>query len=111
MPKFRQFVIAIGCAPVQATLRAASATAIAPPVYGSRYVYAAFPSVVTAIAFFVPLMRSTAASLPGPATVFVPHLVVVLPPHQPLRCDLGRRQQLEQDIARLACFRAVLALS
>ena len=37
LPKFRQFVIAIGRAPVQATLRAASATAIRPPVRGSRY--------------------------------------------------------------------------
>jgi len=36
LPKLRQFVIAIGRAPVHATLRAASATAMRPPVRGSR---------------------------------------------------------------------------
>jgi len=36
LPKFRQFVIAMGRAPVQATFRADSATAIRPPTLGSR---------------------------------------------------------------------------
>ena len=36
LPKFRQLVAAIGRAPVQATLRAASATAFIAPSLGSR---------------------------------------------------------------------------
>ena len=36
LPKFRQLVAATGCAPVQATMRAARATLCAAPSFGSR---------------------------------------------------------------------------
>src|SRR3954470_14252284 len=63
--------MAIGRAPVQATLRAASATAMRPPTRGSRYTYRPLQSVLTAIALLVPRTRRTAASPPGPTTVLV----------------------------------------
>ena len=47
-PKFRQFVIASGVAPVTATLRAASATACRAPRYGSSAPYRPFPSLESA---------------------------------------------------------------
>jgi hypothetical protein len=70
LPKFRQFVMASGVAPVQATLRADSATAWAPPRYGSSEPKRPLPSAEIATAFNVPSTRITAASPPGPATVW-----------------------------------------
>ena len=43
LPKFRQLVAETGVAPVQATLRAASATACIAPSLGSRYVQRPLP--------------------------------------------------------------------
>ncbi len=70
LPKFRQSVIASGRAPTQATERAASATAIAPPRYGSIAQKKGLTSLFIAMPFFVPLTRMTAASPPGRWTVF-----------------------------------------
>src|SRR6202142_1431448 len=72
LPKFRQFVAAMGRAPVQATLRAASTTACIAPRRGSREHQRPLPSVARAIARLVSFSRSTAASPdPGPMRVFV----------------------------------------
>src|SRR6184192_4032090 len=77
LPKLRQFVAAIGCAPLQATLRAASATACIAPTRGFNWHQRPLPSVESARARFTApvfgsLMRTTAASLaPEPARVFV----------------------------------------
>src|SRR6185437_13466872 len=70
LPKFKQFVAAMGRAPVQATLRAASATACIAPRRGERKHQRPLPSVERAIARFVSFSRSTAAS-PEPARVLV----------------------------------------
>src|SRR5215467_1910922 len=70
LPKFRQFVAATGVAPVQETLRAASATACIAPSLGSSQHQRPLPSSAMASARFVPLMRITPASAPGPSTVF-----------------------------------------
>ena len=48
LPKLRQSVSPIGSAPVQATLRAASSTASAPPVRGQRRPMRLWPSSETA---------------------------------------------------------------
>jgi hypothetical protein len=69
LPKFRQFVIASGRAPVTATFRAASATACIAPSFGSRRPYRPLPSLETTTAFSVPGTRITAPSESGPATV------------------------------------------
>jgi len=69
LPKLRQLVMAIGFAPTQETLRAASHTAALPPRYGSRKVWRPFPSVQTAMPAPVLLTRRRAASPPGPITV------------------------------------------
>ena len=69
LPKFNPSVIAIGVAPTHDTLRQASATAAAAPLYGSAITNLLLQSTDIASAFFVPLMRMTAASPPGPATV------------------------------------------
>ena len=61
-----------GRAPVAAIERAASATAIAAPRYGSHAQKNGLTSLLTAIAFRVPLIRRSAASPPGRSTVFVP---------------------------------------
>src|SRR5260370_24226136 len=77
LPKVRQFVAAMGRAPLQATLRAASATACMAPTRGFKWHHRPLPSVESASARFTTpvfgsLMRTTAASLaPGPAKVFV----------------------------------------
>src|SRR6266436_4577601 len=77
LPKLRQFVAAIGRAPLVATLRAASATACIAPTRGFNSHQRPLPSVARANARFTfpvsgSLMRITAASLaPGPARVLV----------------------------------------
>ena len=72
LPKFRQFVAAIGRAPVQATLRAASATACIAPTRGERKHQRPLPSVASASARFDSFSRTTAASpAPGPTRVLV----------------------------------------
>src|SRR5260221_12212060 len=77
LPKFKQFVAAIGRAPLVATLRAASATACIAPSFGFSWHHLPFPSVAKASARMTPffsdsLIRTTAASLaPGPAKVLV----------------------------------------
>src|SRR5438270_6553845 len=77
LPKLRQLVAAMGRAPLDATLRAASATACMAPTRGFNWHQRPFPSVDSASARFTSpvfgsLMRITAASLaPGPANVFV----------------------------------------
>ena len=64
--------MASGVAPTQARLRAASATAAAAPVYGSRYTKRGLQSLVAATPMGLPLTRITAASAaPGTTTVFV----------------------------------------
>src|SRR5437879_4528052 len=81
LPKLRQFVAAMGRAPLAATLRAASATACIAPTRGFNWHQRPLPSVASASARFTApvfgsLMRKTAASLaPGPARVFVRTLV------------------------------------
>src|SRR5207302_1269806 len=77
LPKLRQFVAAMGRAPLQATLRAASATACIEPMRGFNWHQRPLPSVERASARFTApvlgsLTRTTAASLaPGPASVLV----------------------------------------
>src|SRR6266481_1697531 len=77
LPKLRQFVAAMGRAPLVATLRAASATACIAPTRGFNSHQRPLPSVARASARFTfpvsgSLMRITAASLaPGPASVLV----------------------------------------
>ena len=60
---------AAGRAPVQATLRAASHTALIPPRRGSSQVRRPFPTSDTAIAREDGVSRTTAASPPGRTTV------------------------------------------
>jgi len=65
-------VAAIGSAPEQATLRAASTTACIAPRRGARKPQRPFPSVASANARFDSFSRSTAASpAPGPNRVLV----------------------------------------
>src|SRR5438105_13988728 len=77
LPKLRQFVAAMGRAPLAATLRAASATACIAPTRGLSWHQRPLPSVESARARLTSLvlgslMRTTAASLaPGPASVLV----------------------------------------
>src|SRR5580658_1698031 len=72
LPKFKQFVAAIGRAPLHATFRAASATACIAPNRGAKNPQRPFPSVASAKARFDSFNRSTAASpAPGPNVVFV----------------------------------------
>src|SRR5713226_5078650 len=85
LPKLRQFVAAMGRAPLEATLRAASATACIAPTRGLSWHQRPLPSVESARPRIVfpagpffsdSLMRTTAASLaPGPAKVLVRTLV------------------------------------
>src|ERR1700726_197703 len=76
LPKFKQFVAAIGLAPEHATLRDASATACMAPNRGFNWHQRPFPSVANASARFVPLIRTTAASpAPGTASVLVRTMV------------------------------------
>ncbi|PYM76941.1 MAG: hypothetical protein DME03_07375 [Candidatus Rokuibacteriota bacterium] len=71
-PKFRQSVTPRGSPPEQDTLRAASHTAMAAPIRGSRKTWRPLPSVETAMARGVPFTRSTAASEPGRIKVLIP---------------------------------------
>src|SRR5260370_9915406 len=79
--EWRQLVAAMGRAPLQATLRGASATACIAPTRGLSWHQRPLPSVESArarltIPVFGSLIRTTAASLaPGPARVFVRTLV------------------------------------
>src|SRR6266403_2457760 len=81
LPKLRQFVAAMGRAPLAATLRAASATACIAPRRGFNWHQRPLPSVESARARLTApvcgsLMRTTAASLaPGLASVLVRTLV------------------------------------
>src|SRR5215813_13310354 len=75
LPKLRQLVTPIGCAPEAARLRAASATALTVPTYGSRRQRRLLQSSVIATAFCVPSSRTTAASEPGRTTVLPPTYV------------------------------------
>src|SRR5580765_3616158 len=81
LPKFRQFVAAMGRAPEVATFRAASATACIAPALGLSWHQRPLPSVARASARLTPFfsdsfMRTIAASLaPGPARVLVRTLV------------------------------------
>src|SRR6185436_18182324 len=69
LPKFRQLVAATGVAPVQETLRAASATACIAPSLGESQHQRPLPSSAMASARFEPLIRIKPASVPGPSTV------------------------------------------
>ena len=74
LPKFRQLVSASGRAPVQATLRADSATAAIVPAYGSSQHQRGLQStdIASALPVGVPssrFTRTSAASPPGPITV------------------------------------------
>src|SRR5256886_16738317 len=77
LPKLRQFVAAMGRAPLAATLRAASATACMAPTRGLSWHQRPLPSVERAserlpTPVLGSLMRPSSASLaPGPARVFV----------------------------------------
>src|ERR1700740_2840702 len=77
LPKLRQLVAATGRAPLEATLRADSATACIAPTRGLSWHQRPLPSVESASARLTSLVlgsliRTTAASLaPGPARVFV----------------------------------------
>src|SRR5258705_5216999 len=81
LPKFKQFVAAMGRAPDVATLRAASATACIAPTRGLSWHQRPLPSVASAKPLMTPffsdsLIRTIAASLaPGPASVLVRTLV------------------------------------
>src|SRR6266700_954717 len=69
LPKFRQFVAATGVAPVQETLRDASATPCIAPSLGLSQLQRPLPSSAMANARFEPLIRIRPASAPGPSTV------------------------------------------
>lgn len=69
LPKLRQSVMPRGRAPVQAMLRAASATVALPPSYGSSATSRLLQSTVTASPKPVPSTRSTPASPPGAMSV------------------------------------------
>ena len=74
-PKFRQFTTAAGVAPTQARLATASARASAVPARGSSAQARGLESVVSATPRTEtgnpgPASRRSAASAPGPATVF-----------------------------------------
>jgi hypothetical protein len=74
LPKLRQLVSARGRAPVQATLRAASATAARAPSKGSKTHQRGLQSTdrATALSVALPssrLIRTNAASPPGPISV------------------------------------------
>src|SRR6266849_7381725 len=70
LPKFRQLVAATGVAPVQETLRAASATACIAPSLGDSHAQRPLPSKAMASPRLLPFRRITPASAPGPSTVF-----------------------------------------
>src|SRR6516162_5944530 len=70
LPKFRQLVAATGVAPVQETLRDASATACIAPSLGSSQHQRPLPSSAMASARLLPLILIKPASAPGPSTVF-----------------------------------------
>src|SRR3989441_6805020 len=107
LPKLRQFVAAIGCAPLQATLRAASATACIAPTRGFNWHQRPLPSVESARARFTTpvfgsLMRTTAASLaPGPAKVLVRTEVSYCSVIQRLDAIAGEANNLDRKSTRL----------
>jgi len=79
VPKFRQSVTATGSAPVQTTLRAASATAIAPPAYGSRKQKRPLQSVASAMPRWVPFKpQHRRVAISGTHDGVCHHLVVIL---------------------------------
>src|SRR5215831_20543593 len=106
LPKFRQFVAAMGRAPLAATLRAASATACIEPTRGFNWHQRPLPSVESARARLTSLllgslMRTTAASLaPGPAIVFVRTEVSYCSVIQRLEARTGDRRRLMKAFVR-----------
>ena len=80
-------------APVQATLRAASATAALPPSYGSSATNLELQSTDTARPKSVPGTRRTPASEPGCSTVARLHGGVVLLVDPALAGDVGMIEQ------------------
>src|SRR5713226_6384862 len=108
LPKLRQFVAAMGRAPLQATLRAASATACIAPTRGFNWHQRPLPSVESASARFTApvfgsLMRTTAASLaPGPAKVFVRTLESYCSVIQRLEAIAGDASNFTRFAVRLA---------
>src|SRR5262252_11065445 len=66
LPKLRQLVAASGVAPVQETLRAASATACMAPSLGLSQHHRPLPSSAMASARLEPLILIKPASAPGP---------------------------------------------
>src|ERR1700722_6206954 len=107
LPKLRQFVAAMGRAPEDATLRAASATACIAPTGGFQWHQRPLPSVERAKArFTIPvsgsLMRTTAASLaPGPASVLVRTLVSYCSVIQRLEAIAGEASSFLKFAVRL----------
>ena len=94
LPKFRQFVIAIGRAPAHATLRAASATAMRAARRADRGRRSGRCSPSSARSpCRCRACATTAASPPGPITVFVRTVRVVLLVHPALARDRRRREQ------------------
>ena len=86
-----------GRAPVMATLRVASATLSAAPSHGSSAPTAWFASVEATRALVVPLTRRTAAPWPGPTTVFVWTVRVVLVGHPAAGGEVRAADEGEQD--------------
>src|ERR1700682_1335658 len=103
LPKFRQLVAAMGRAPEEATLRAASATACIAPTRGFSWHQRPLPSVERAKARLVPLMRTTAASdAPGVASVFVRTMVSYCSVIQRLEAMVGDARSFTKFSTRLA---------
>ena len=65
LPKFKQFVIAIGLAPTEIKFLHVSQTICLPPVIGWAQQYTAEESTVAATAFSLPWTRTTPESPPG----------------------------------------------
>src|SRR5215813_11867019 len=107
LPKLRQFVAAMGRAPLAATLRAASATACIAPTRGFNWHQRPLPSVESARARLTSLvlgslMRTTAASLaPGPASVLVRTLVSYCSVIQRLEAIAGEARSFWKLAVRL----------
>src|SRR5437879_100854 len=72
LPKFRQFVIACGRAPPATRLRHTSSTAVAPPRYGSRAVYAPVEDAAIARARHESTRGLTTAASPWAAFPMTP---------------------------------------
>ena len=65
LPKFKQFVIAIGFAPTEIKFLQLSQTICLPPLNGCAQQYTAEESTDAATAFSVPCTLTTPASPPG----------------------------------------------